>query len=56
MLYEVITQDGIPHYEVQGTIKNHDTRSQTFEIGSLFVDYSLADISQMPPVSSLWNA
>jgi len=51
----IMKQDGIPHYEVQGTIKNHDTRSQTFEIGSLFVDYSSADISQMPPVSSLWN-
>lgn len=44
-----------PHYEVQGTIKNHDATAQTFEIGALEVHYSTADISQMPPTSQTWE-
>jgi Domain of unknown function (DUF5666) len=50
---------GTPHYEVQGTIKNHDVTAQTFEIGALEVRYSTADIGQMPPLapshSLTWN-
>lgn len=44
-----------PHYEVQGTIKNHDATAHTFGIGSLEVHYSTADISQMPPTSQTWD-
>ena len=52
----IMRQTGTLHYEVQGTIKNHDATAHTFEIGSLRIDYSTADISQMPsPNVSLWN-
>ncbi len=52
----IMMQTGTPHYEVQGTIKNHDSAAKTFEIGALRIDYSAADISQMPPsTSSTWN-
>jgi len=52
----VMRQAGTPHYEVQGFIKNHDATAKTFEIGTLVVDYSSADISAMPaPTSSTWN-
>ncbi len=44
-----------PHYEVQGTIKNHDATAHTFGIGALEVHYSTADISQMPPTSQTWD-
>lgn len=49
---------GIPHYEVEGVIKNHDRIANTFEIGSLVVNYSrpTTDLSQMPsPTSQSWN-
>lgn len=49
---------GIPHYEVEGVIKNHDRMAKTFEIGSLVVDYSrpTTDLSQLPsPTSQSWN-
>jgi hypothetical protein len=52
----IMMQTGTPHYEVQGTIKNHDATARTFEIGSLRIDYSTADTSRMPPVtSSTWD-
>jgi hypothetical protein len=52
----IMMQTGTPHYEVQGTIKNHDATARTFEIGSLRIDYSTADTSQMPPAtSSTWD-
>lgn len=49
---------GIPHYEVEGIIKNHDPAAKTFEIGFLVIDYSLPaiDISQMPdPTRQPWD-
>jgi len=51
----VMMQTGTPHYEVQGTIKNHNATAHTFEIGALEVHYSTADISQMPPTSQTWD-
>lgn len=52
----IMMQTGNPHYEVQGFIKNHDTKAKRFEIGALEVDYSSADISQMPsPSTSTWD-
>jgi hypothetical protein len=52
----IVMQTGIPHYEVQGTIKNHDATAQTFEVGALLIDYSAADTSQMPPSTlSTWD-
>lgn len=55
----IMMHTGDPHYEVQGTIKNHDVTAQTFEIGALEVRYSTADIRQMPPLSPshslTWN-
>lgn len=47
---------GTPDYEVKGFIKNHDNAQQTFEIGSLTVDYRDADLKDMPSQSSnAWN-
>lgn len=49
---------GIPHYEVEGVIKNHDRIAKTFEIGSLVVDYSrpTTQLSQMPSsTNQSWN-
>lgn len=49
---------GLPHYEVEGVVKNHDQAAKTFEIGSLVVDYSrpATDLSQLPsPASQSWN-
>jgi hypothetical protein len=52
----IMMQSGTSHYEVQGTIKSHDIAAKTFEIGALRIDYSAADISQMPPATPLtWN-
>lgn len=51
----IMMHAGDPHYEVQGTIKNHVATAQTFEIGALEVHYSTADISQMPPVTRTWE-
>ena len=51
-------QTGTPHYEIQGIIKNHDVRNQTFQIGTLTVEYNAANISLMPPLSPstpTWN-
>jgi hypothetical protein len=52
----IMLQTGTLHYEIQGTIKNHNAVAHTFEIGALRIDYSAADISQMPPATLLtWN-
>jgi hypothetical protein len=53
----IMMQSGTPHYEVQGTIKNHDSAAKTFEIGALQINYSdpAADISQMPSPSPTWD-
>jgi len=52
----ITPESGTAHYEVEGFIKNYNPSAKTFEIGSLVVDYSLADISQMPnPPSQDWN-
>ena len=52
----IMMQTGTLHYEVQGTIKNHNATAHTFEIGALEVHYSsTADISQMPPTSRTWD-
>jgi hypothetical protein len=51
----IMMQSGTPHYEVQGTIKNHDATAQTFEIGALEIHYSTADINHMPPTSQTWD-
>lgn len=53
----IMMHTGAPHYEVQGTIKNHDVATHTFEIGALRIDYSTspADISHMPPAAATWD-
>ena len=43
----IMKQSGTPHYEIQGTIKNHDVRAKRFEIGQLVVDYSAADVTDL---------
>lgn len=48
----IMMQDGSPHYEVQGTVKNHNLAARTFDIGLLRIDYSVADIGHMPAVAS----
>ena len=45
-------QTGIPHYEIEGVIKNHDPKANKFEIGSLIVDYSQANTSPLPALTS----
>ena len=44
----IAPESGTAHYEIEGFIKNHNLPAKTFEIGSLLVDYSRADIRQMP--------
>jgi hypothetical protein len=51
----IMMHTGDPHYEVQGTIKNHDATAHTFEIGALMVHYMTADISLMPSTAQTWN-
>jgi len=47
---------GVPDYEVEGFVKNHNHSAKTFEIGSLVVNYGVADISAMPaPTIQDWN-
>lgn len=47
---------GTPDYELKGLVKNHDTGSQTFQIGHLTISYNGADISGMPnPAVTVWN-
>ena len=47
---------GAPDYELKGLVKNHDTGSQTFQIGHLTISYNGADISGMPnPTVAVWN-
>jgi Domain of unknown function (DUF5666) len=49
---------GVPHYEIEGVIKNHDRTAKTFAIGSLIVDYSrpTTDVSLMPsPTNRTWD-
>lgn len=43
-------------YQAKGFITHHDKDLKSFTIGSLAVDYTDADISQMPhPAENLWN-
>jgi hypothetical protein len=51
----IMMHTGNPHYEVQGTIKNHNATARTFEIGALEIHYSTADINHMPPTSQTWD-
>lgn len=52
----IIPQAGTPHYEIEGFVKNHNLSAKSFEVGSLLVDYSIADVSQMPaPTNQEWN-
>lgn len=51
----IMMHTGEPHYEVQGTIKNHDATAHTFKIGALEIHYSTADINHMPPTSQTWD-
>lgn len=51
----IMMHTGTPHYEAQGTIKNHDAIARTFEIGALEVHYSATDIDDMPPTSQTWD-
>jgi len=53
----IMSHTGLPHYEIEGEIKNHDVNNHTFEIGALLVQYSDADISQMPvpTTGKPWN-
>jgi hypothetical protein len=52
----IMRQAGTLHYEVQGTIKNHDSGAKSFEIGALRIDYSTADIGRIPlPGNTTWN-
>ncbi len=47
---------GAADYQVKGFITQHDERSKSFTIGSLAVDYTGADIGQMPnPAGNAWN-
>jgi len=47
---------GTADYQVKGFITQHDKDLKSFTIGSLAVDYTGADISQMPnPAEKLWN-
>lgn len=47
---------GAADYQVKGFITQHDERSKSFAIGSLVVDYTGADIGQLPnPVGNAWN-
>jgi len=53
----IMSHTGLPHYEIEGEIKNHDVSNHTFEIGALLVQYTVADISQMPvpATGKTWN-
>jgi hypothetical protein len=47
---------GAADYQVKGFITQHDKGLKSFTIGSLAVNYTGADISQMPnPAEKLWN-
>ncbi len=47
---------GAADYQVKGFITQHDERSKSFTIGSLAVDYTGADIGQLPnPAGNAWN-
>ena len=47
---------GAADYQVNGLITQQDERSKSFTIGSLAVDYTGADIGQMPnPAGKPWN-
>ena len=52
----ILQETSAPHYEIEGFVKNHSAANRTFEVGSLVVDYSSAEISQMPSATSQnWN-
>jgi hypothetical protein len=47
---------GTPDYEVKGFITQHDKANKFFTVGSLRVDYTGADIGQMPnSAEKLWD-
>ena len=47
---------GAADYQVKGFITQHDERSKSFVIASLAVNYTGADIGQMPnPAGNAWN-
>jgi hypothetical protein len=50
----IMKQSGTPHFEVQGTIKNYDAAKKEFAIGALIVDYSGADVVDLP-TSQTWD-
>jgi len=51
----IMMHTGTPHYEVQGTIKNHDATAHRFEIGTLRISYSAETLIQMPTPTPSWN-
>ena len=52
----IALKSGSPDYEVKGFIKNHDPAHETFEVGTVTVDYQHADVSAMTNASSnTWN-
>ena len=52
----IMKRTGIPRYEVQGIIKNHDVEGKRFEIGQLMVEYSSADVSDLTADGTMnWN-
>jgi len=51
----IMMHTGTPHYEVQGTIKNHDATGQRFEIGALQISYSADTLIQIPTPTPSWN-
>jgi hypothetical protein len=52
----IMKSSGMPHYEVEGVIRNHDVEGKRLKIGQLDVDYTAADLSQMPAGDTMsWN-
>ena len=52
----VMRRSGMPQFEVEGVIKNHDTVAKRFEIGQLVVEYSSAVISDILVGDTMpWN-
>jgi len=51
----IMMHTGTPHYEVQGTIKNHDATAHRFEVGALRISYSTDTLTRMPTHTPSWN-
>jgi hypothetical protein len=52
----VMRRSGMPQFEVEGVIKNHDAVAKRFEIGQLVVEYSSAVISDILVGDTMpWN-